>query len=265
MKYLGIIPDVFALPLFFKLKEKEEHFSLISDSQVNISKMLREEKLHAAFLSPISYAKDHLNYVLIPQLAVSSEGNSNTVCLYFQENLREIKTIATDLKNFSEMVLAKLVLMEKYSFNPTFVYSDEPLDKMLEKFDSALIVGDDNLQLTNYQNKLDLVDEWSDMMELPYVHGFWVTRKNNLTDEEIRLIINLGVSGSANLSEASLNCPQDKTKECLDFLMNFSYQLDDNVKHGLIEFIRMAYYHDILQDLPDFEFLNYKSFDSSVN
>lgn len=264
MKNLGIIPDLYALPLFFKLREKVDNFNLIADYQINIAKMLREENLHAAFLSPISYAKDHLNYVLIPKLAVSSEGISNVICLYFQENLKEIKTISTDLKNTSEMVLAKLVLMEKYSSNPTFVFSEEPLEKMLEKSDAALIVGNANLQLKHYKNKLDLVDEWSDMMELPYVHGIWVTRKNKLSDEEVKMIIDLGNNGANNLTEIA-NQFSEEQEETLDYLLNFSYQLNDNAKYGLIEFIRMAYYYDIIDDLPDFEYLQEKDSNPSVN
>lgn len=265
MKNLGIIQELYSVPLFYKLKENVDKFNLISDSQVNIARMLREDNLHAAFLSPISYAKDHPHYVLIPDLAVSSEGNSNVICLYFNPNLKEIKTVATDLKNSSEMVLAKLVLMEKYSFNPTFIPSENNLENMLKKADTALIIGDYNLKLLQYKNKLDLVDEWSDMTELPYVHGVWATRKNNLSNDEINLIVKSAEYGAEHLTEIASVYSQEHTDELMEFFATFTYKLDENSKDGLIEFIRMAYYYNIIEDLPDFEFIQYSNFDPSSN
>ncbi len=265
MKNLGIIQDLYSVPLFYKLKENVDKFNLISDSQVNIARMLREDNLHAAFLSPISYAKDHPHYVLIPDLAISSEGNSNVICLYFRPNLKDIKTIATDLKNSSEMVLAKLILMEKYSFNPTFIPAENNLENMLEKADAALIIGDYNLKLSQHKNKLDLVDEWSDMMELPYVHGVWATRKNNLSNDEVNLIVKAAEYGAEHLTEiASIYYPESKD-EVIEFLAAFTYKLDEYSKNGFIEFIRMAYYYNIIEDLPDFEFLQYNNFDPASN
>ncbi len=265
MKNLGIIQDLYAGPLFYKLKQNLDKFNLISDSQFNIARMLREDNLHAAFLSPISYAKDHPHYILIPEVAVSSEGNSNVICLYFRQNLKEIKTIAADLQNSSEMVLAKLVLAEKYSFSPTFVLAENDLENMLKKADAALIVGDYNLQLLQYQNKLDLVDEWSDMMELPYVHGIWATRENNLTSDEVNLIISSANYGAEHLTEISSIYSPKNSNEVIEFLSAFTYKLDENSKNGLIEFVRMAYYYNVIEDLPDFDFLHNNNIDPSKN
>lgn len=250
---LGAIADLYGAPLFHHLKEKPETVNLITDSELLISKMLREEELDAAFLSPISFARDHAIYSIVPGICIASEGNSNVVCLYFKEGLREIKTIATDLLNVSEMVLAKLILMEKYSITPTFIPTRADIDEMLLKADAALIVGDYNLELINYKTKLDLVDEWSDLTELPYVHGLWISQKEKLSQSDIDILKTSADYGSAHLSEIATRYPQRNKEELVDYFSTFSYKLDEKEKNGLIEFIRMAYFHEIIEDLPDLE------------
>lgn len=265
MKNLGITSDLFLTPIYHKIKEKNDRLNLVFESSFQIAKMLREEKLDAAFLSPIAYAMDHSLYSIIPEVAASSEGVSNVVCLYFNENLKEIKTIATDLINASEMVLTKLILLEKYSSNITFIASELNLDKMLQKADAALIVGDYNRKFLSQKNKLDLVDEWSDMMELPYVHGIWTTRKDKLSKDDMKLLIDSAQYGSNHLTEVASNYNPDDTESIVDFLTLFSYKMDEKVKTGLIEFIRMAYYYDIIKDLPDFEFETTDTQNPSLN
>lgn len=256
MNKLGTIADLYGAPLFYHLKEKRETVNLITDSELQISKMLREEELDAAFLSPITFARDHDIYSIVPGVCIASEGNSNVICLYFKEGLREIKTIATNLLNVSEMVLAKLILIEKYSVTPTFIPTRADIDEMLHKADAALIVGDYNLELLNRKNKIDLVDEWSDLTELPYVHGLWVTEKEKLSQADIDILKASADYGSAHLNEIAINYPQRNKDEVVDYLSAFSYKLDEKAKNGLSEFIRMAYFHEIIEDLPDLDFEN---------
>ncbi len=256
MKKFGAIADLYALPLFHYLRQQPETVKLITDSELQISKMLREEELDAAFLSPITFARDHEIYSIVPDICIASEGISNVVGLYFKEGLNEIKTIATDLLNVSEMVLATLVLKEKYSSTPTFVPSIKNLDQMLIKADAALIVGDYNLQLLDYKNKLDLVDEWSDLTELPFVHGIWLSEKEKLSQNDINILKIAANYGSTHLSEIASQYPLQNKDQLVDFLSAFSYKLDEKSKNGLTEFIRFAYYHNIIDDLPDLDFDN---------
>ncbi len=254
MKNLGIIADLYAAPLFQSLKEKPKTVNLITDFEFQLSKMLREGKLDAAFLSSITFARNHDIYSIVPNVCIASERFSNVVCLYFKEGLKEIKTIATDLLDVSGMVLAKLVMKEKYSTIPTFIPTKSNLDGMLLKADAALIVGDYNLELFDHKNKLDLVDEWFDLTELPYVHGLWISQKEILSQDDINILQTSADYGLTHLNEIASHLPQQNKEEVVEFLSSFSYKLDEKAKAGLTEFIRMAYFHEIIEDLPDFDF-----------
>ncbi len=94
---------------------------------------------------------------------------------------------------------------------------------------------------------MDLVDKWKDITDLPCVHGVWVAREDALTKEEIKSLIDVGKKDASMLNENS-------AVESQDSLMQFRYDLDENASSSLTEFFRMAYYHDILKDLPDVKF-----------
>lgn len=256
MKKLGIIANLLAVPIYYKLKESTDTFELIANSNPENIKLLREDKLDAAFLSPVEYARHSNLFSIIPNIAVSSEGFSKTISLFFKEGLKEIKSIATDLKNPSEMVLVKIVMLEKYDINPQFIPQTGSLNDMLEQADSALIIGDPNLSsLKEYQNKLDLVDEWYDITELPYVHGFWISREGKLTQGEIELIQKSASYGATHLTEIASLFRDYQTDELVEYLSAFNYEFNSRTESGLSEYLRMAYYHHIIDDLPEIKFL----------
>ncbi len=266
MKKLGIIDSFYAEPLFHGLKDRNDTFDLITGSPIQISKMLREKKLDAAFLSPIDYTKGYEEYTIVRDVCVASEGTSRTISLYFNEGLHNISTIATDLTTISEMVLAKIVMIEKYSTVPQFIATTGDMNEMLKKADAALIVGNPNLELhPNYNKKIDLVDEWTDITELPYVHGIWVTNEGQLLKSEVDILIKAAHFGASHLSEIANLQSQFQHQDLVEYLSAFSYVLDEINEASLVEFIRMTYYHEIIEDHPDIKFFGDEISNLSLN
>jgi len=239
-KSIGIISQTYAQPLFNGLKQRDDLFHLIEDFPTQLAIKLREKKLDGAFLSPIDYAKDYSMYRIIPEVGVVSQGESNTIFLFFRENIRKLETLAFDPNFSSEIVLASIVLSEKFSIKPKLIPFIGDITNAFQKVDALLVVGDEAIKLKENKNKIDLVDEWNDITELPFVHGIWVARENNLNEEERETLI------SAGNDIVMKNIP--------DNYKNVSYQLDEFAVEALTEFFRMAYYHGILKDIPDVKF-----------
>ncbi|MBI1803612.1 MAG: hypothetical protein HY033_10820 [Ignavibacteriae bacterium] len=249
-KRLGIVPYLFAQPLFYGLKEREgpsDPFELIQELPAHLALKLRERHLDAAFLSPIDYARDYAMYSIIPRVGVASQGDSETAYVIFKESLRTLRSLAVNPASTSEIVLAHLVFVEKYGSVPTIVPFAGTIDQGLEKADAVLCVGDEVRARRNDPHKLDLVEEWDDMTELPFVHGIWVTRETALSPFELTAIIDSARLGKANLDQVSNE---------VDYLNQFQYDMDDHAQEGLLEFLRMAYYHGILPDVPDIRYLS---------
>ena len=244
-KRLGIIPYRFAKPIFVGLREQGDavhSFELTEDSPARLALKLREKQLDAAFLSPIDYAKDYAMYSIIPRVGIASRGNSATAAVLFKENLRTVKSIAVNPVSSSEIVLAHIVFAEKYGSPPSMIPFSASVQQVLGKYDAILCSGDEADAFRDYPYKLDLVEEWEDISELPFVHGIWVTREHALVDEELRTIMN--------------SSGKQQSPYRVDSLNQFQYDMNAEAQAGLAEFFRMAYYHGILPDVPDVRFLS---------
>lgn len=245
-KRLGIIPQLYAQPLFEGLRRavtaKEIDAELTEDVPARLAIQLREEQLHGAFLSPIDYARDYAKYKILPGVGVASEGESGAVHLVFNEQLKRIRSIAVDPGCASEIVLTHIILAEKYEIVPQFVPIKSSVEESLANVDAALIVNRTSQLPFAGSNKIDLVDEWLDLTELPYVHGCRASREHALSSNEMRTIA---------AQAASASKLEGKLLNHAGYLLNFGYDLNEEALAGLTEFYRMAYYHGILKDIPE--------------
>ncbi len=251
-KRLGIIPSLFARPLFHLFAKGNDalpEFLITEDIPAHLAIKLREKSLDAAFLSPVDYARDYAMYALIPGTCVAAENGAMSAILIFKENLRKISTLAVSPTSSSEIVLADIVCAERFDGMPVIVpYQGSPADG-LRKADAVLCTGDTALAESGRTSKLDLAEEWSDMTGLPFVHGVWVTRRNGLTRGEAESI--------ESVSRRSIDAFMPDEAERA-YLRNFRYILDERSRSGLTEFFRMAYYYGILGDLPDIRFVSFE-------
>jgi predicted solute-binding protein len=238
---------VFARPLFDGLKARARPgvFELVESPDsgtASLAIQLRQAQLHGAFLSAIDYAKDYSSWSILPGVGVVSEGESRAALLLFKERARKIATIAVDPGSSSEIVLAHLVLTEKFDIVPKIVPFSGPADQALEKADAVLCSGNAAYEARHRKNTIDLVDEWKDITELPFVHGFWVTREDALTPSEVTDLVQGSREGIMKL---------DGSRYDLDYLGRFLHDLTDQALSALGEFYRMAFYHGILKDIPE--------------
>ncbi len=247
MKRIGIVPHLFAQPLFYGLKRQEDPpaFELVESRQAGTAELaikLRQAQLDGAFLSPIDYARESSRYRIIPSVGVRSEGESSAVSLLFREDLRRVNSIAVDPSAGSEVVLAHLIFAEKYDSVPRIIPTPASGEEALAGADAVLLLGDSALEAEGRRNKLDLVAEWGDMTGLPYIHGFWVVPGEALSVPEVLTIIESGRNGASNLESFGPTS---------GYLRRFSYDLDEESLAALAEFFRMAFYHGILKEVPE--------------
>jgi predicted solute-binding protein len=143
------------------------------------------------------------------------------------------------------------------------------IDTMLAKADAALVVSEiPNLYEESGVFVLDLVEEWNDLTDLPYVHGFWVGREEEMTEQEAKALLTAKDNGVllqlqiAQESARQKNLPIGKTTQ---YLSSFSYDLDEREEESLTEFMHYAFYHTIIGDVPEIRFFDLESRGSSQN
>jgi chorismate dehydratase len=250
---------VYCLPLSRGLAE-ENRFVVHVDATTRNAIKLREHRLDAAFLSPVDYARESSLYNIVPGIAVSSRSGNDTVVLHFRERLHTIKRLAVDPSSASEIILARILLAERFDVEPAIVPVVGSLEDMLAKGDAALLVGDMALGASSsHPNKLDLIEEWTDMSELPYVHGFWCGREHALSTEDVRKMQqsrDRGVEELEDISAEALARPSFPFPPgtLLRHLQAFRYEFTDDVRDALHEFLRYAYYYGVLPDVADLHY-----------
>ncbi len=241
-KQLGVIRHAYARPLFDGLSQGSPdspvRFSLVEDAASRLVGKLLQDELDGAFLSPIEYAKYSSQLKIVPGVCCASTGESRTIELHFGDNLRNVASLALIPESTSEVVLAKILLAEKFDLNPQLIALQSISQDVLHKADSVLTVGNDCAPWSEHSNYLDLVDEWCDLTDLPFVHGLWLAKEGRLSQEEMK-----------HLSDVVLNGALTSNAE-------FSYLVDDEIIASIDEFFRMAYFHGMLPEIPALQWID---------
>ena len=263
---LGVSDALYLKPLLSGLDGPDSPFGLLSEIPAGIARKFsdRPEDVRGAFLSPIDYGRHGGMYQIIPGIAVSSAVPTRTVQLFIREGVSNIRTMAVDIRVTSEIILAKIILLEKFpnlsgTNGMQFVPMLPDVTAMLAKSDAALIARvAPGVAVQRSGFSLDLVEEWNDLTGLPYVHGLWVVREGHFTSEEAEVLLASKVSGLHErpaLAERWAAAYGMSTDECREYLSSFSYDLGENEEQSLSEFFRFAYYHGVLGDVPDVNFM----------
>ena len=263
-------------PLLFGLDRTESLFDLIIDIPANNAIKLSERSggIRNAFLSPIDYARHGGEYRIVPNICIASSNQTNTIQLVLKSNLHNIERIAIDVRFTSEIILAKIILSEKYQNQSThsklqFVPMMPDVDAMLAKADAALIVQDTPQVITRTGTfTLDLVEEWNDLTGLPYVHGFWVGREEELSKAEAQALFMAKNSGVLLKSQIAQSVAQQQNlslSELTSYLSLFSYDFSEKEEESLTEFIHYAYFHGVIGDVPEILFFDVETRNPSQN
>jgi len=262
---LAVSDALYLKPLLQGLSSPSSPFSLNFDIPAQNALKLtgRTDNTKCAFLSPIDYARHGGEFSVVPTVGVSSTQRTNTIQLFVNSDARNVSTIAVDVRVTSEIILAKIILSEKFrnlsmrESHFQFIPMLPDVETMLKKADAALVV---DLQPTvRTQNKfmLDLVEEWNDLTDLPYVHGFWVAREGDLTALEIHDLIHSRQKGLGVLDRIAedaalqLNISREMSKA---YLSAFSYELGELEQESISEFLRYSFFHGVIGDIPDLNF-----------
>lgn len=252
---IGLPGEIYCRPMLDILRSSGA-FEITLDAPASIAQRLAKRTLSGAFLSPIDFARNASEYRIVPGSAVSSQGGNNSIVIYFREGTKTVRTLAVPPTSASDIVLAKILLAERFDLEPLIVPIAGDLSTMLTKADAALLAGDAALSTVDtHPESLDLIEEWVAATDLPYVHGFWCGREKGLTEYECGVLTRL--SSDIEEVEGSTRPAGPSPVEI------FSYDFSDEVQEGIREFLRYAYYHGILPDVPELVFFGSPEADES--
>ncbi|HJW73309.1 MAG TPA: menaquinone biosynthesis protein [Geothrix sp.] len=176
---LSIIDYLNAAPLNhgFKHGLGWEHFHLKFHTPSASSDRLRRGEVDAGIVSSIEYLRIP-GLRIVPGLCIASPKRVRSVVILSKVPPEQITSLALDTSSRTSVVLAQILLRERYGVNPTVDDMGPELISMLAEHDAALMIGDAAMRAPRQGLfVLDLAEEWHAWTGLPFVFALWLVRQ----------------------------------------------------------------------------------------
>ena len=220
---VGSVPYLNAKPLVWGLDPELVTYEVPS----KLASMLKEGELAAGMVSSVAcFLNPDLQ--IAPDMSISCIGPAESVKLFHEGDLQSIRTVALDTSSLTSVLLAKVILKERYGLCPKFVNLPPILDLMLEICDGAVTIGDTTMQAPQGKwRELDLGSEWHELTGLPFVFAVWAVNPRLAEPGLVKILQESKAHGLCSLDEISeseakrLNLPFEVCHHYLSEIMNY--------------------------------------------
>jgi chorismate dehydratase len=180
---VGHIQFLNCLPIYWGLMRSGAllDVDLRKDTPDRLNTALVDGDLDIGPISLVEYLRHADELRLLPDLAVGSDGPVLSVNLVSTKPLAEVGRVALGSTSRTGVLLAKMLLTERYGVRPEFFTCPPELGTMLLEADAAVVIGDVALRAL-YEAPLlgltvtDLGAAWRDWTGLPMVFAVWAVR-----------------------------------------------------------------------------------------
>ncbi len=124
-------------------------------------------------------ALPRLGLEIISGEGIACRGPARSILLISRKPFPQIRSLAADSASRSSIVLARIVLAERYGAVPRILSMPADLESMLAAADAAVMIGDPALRLDPASMPYDTADlgaEWYAMTGKPMVFAVWAGR-----------------------------------------------------------------------------------------
>ena len=182
---VGHIQFLNCLPIYWGLMRSGAllDFDLHKDTPDQLNAALVAGDLDIGPISLVEYLRHADDLLLLPDLAVGSDGPVLSVNLVSTKPLAEIRRVALGSTSRTGVLLAQMLLAERYGVQPEFFRCPPDLTEMLLEADAAVLIGDVALRAL-YEaparglTVTDLGQAWREWTGLPMVFAVWAVRRD---------------------------------------------------------------------------------------
>jgi chorismate dehydratase len=245
---------------------------LVDGVPTALNRMMAEGALDVSVVSAVEYARDWERYILLPDLAISSNGPVRSVMLFSTLPARELsgKRVLVSRSSMTSVRLLELLFEHVWHATPAFVPGDAEADAIgrndggangganggADAVAALLVIGDAALMLQSeghpvavahgprYPHVYDLGAEWKSWTGLPFVFAVWVAQRTVPVADALRVHASLIASrdwGMAHLDELAAQAARATgvaPGECRHYFDGLDWRLTLPDLEGLTEFLR---------------------------
>ena len=264
---LGHIQFINCLPLYYGLVKNDVllDVELIKANPKDLAEDLVAGDLDIAPIPAIEYARHADDLVLLPDIAISSDGEVQSILLLSKQPAENLGTCTVALTNSSRtsQVLTRILLAKRWGVDADFVEMPPDLAAMLREADAALLIGDEALraywQPPAGLHVYDLGSEWTAWTGLPMVYAVWAVRREfaEQRPEAVRGVID-ALSRSltycrAHLDDISEYAARWEPFPAADFRSYFDalqFRFEPRFREGLMRYLTEAHTVGELDRVP---------------
>jgi chorismate dehydratase len=187
---VGHIQFLNCLPIYWGLVRSGAllDLELTKDTPDNLNRLLVDGALDIGPISLVEYLRHADELVLLPDIAVGSDGPVLSVDLVSQRPLAELdgRPVALGSTSRTSVLLAQLWLAEVHGVRPAYFSCPPDLTAMMLEAEAAVVIGDVALRAT-YEGASrgltvhDLGQAWKSWTGLPMVFAVWAARRDFAT------------------------------------------------------------------------------------
>ncbi len=249
VSYLNTVPLVWGM-LHSPDPQLREAFDLRFALPSDCAAQLASGAADIGIVPVIEMARQKLDY--FRGTGIACHGPVRSILLISKVPISRIKTLAVDAASRTSVMLARVILAEKFGVEARLIARPADLAAMLGEADGALIIGDPALRLdpaTLPFETLDLGGEWTSMTGLPMVFAVWghtkeFRRKETIQDRYAQVFLEscrYGLDHAADI--ARLEGPARGFAEDLALRYithHIVYELGEKDYQGLDLYVKMA-------------------------
>lgn len=220
-------------------------------SEGECSDYLLRNLVDAAFLTPLGYGKGVkvADFRIIPGPVLFTEDYTGLATIYFKKGLSDVSSILSNSPDDFMMVIARLLLNEKFGINLELEKTQSNRSEILLEHDSAILWGSDKTD----EVTLDISEEWFDLFEEPLPLGFWVCRAESYPPhikEIVEKIASDSLPEKQEIEEVQENARHYHRKGLLYW--RWTPMLETSVETVLL----FLYLHQLLSEIPAVKILD---------
>jgi len=255
---VGHIQFLNCLPLYYGLVESGTllDVDLRKDTPDRLNERLLSGDLDIGPISAVEYLRHADELLVLPDLAVGSDGPVRSVCLVSKRPVGELDgaRVAMGSTSRTSVLLAQMVLEERYAVRPSYFDCPPDLGAMLLEADAAVLIGDVALRARRDAPQLglhvmDLGGEWRDWTGLPMVFAVWAVRADFAHEhpgqvkdvhEAFRSSLDASLCRVDAIAERAARWEPFTAAELADYFRGLDFRLGPLQLAGLAEFARRA-------------------------
>ncbi|HEY5505930.1 MAG TPA: menaquinone biosynthesis protein [Coriobacteriia bacterium] len=183
---LGHIQFINCLPLYYGMVKQDVllDVDLVKANPADLARDIVAGSLDIAPVPVIEYARHASDLVLLPDIAISSDGEVQSILLISKVPADQLAGHVVALANTSRtsQVLARILIEKRWGAVAKYVEMPPDLPAMLREADAALLIGDEALRAYWQPHEgmyaYDLGTEWKAWTGLPFVFAVWAVRRD---------------------------------------------------------------------------------------